>query len=243
MKALARKEIFPSTLGIDTADLITQILGVHHAGAKTIHIDIMDGTLGSESYDGLLALKQLTESATLADLTFDCHVVSLEPDDILNALLALGGQAKLRVSVHIESEANMESWSGRFQSKDIPFGVAIFAAKTSLSKISPTFAPNFWHVFAADEDGKFSDKALSMIRELRCSGIGKPITIDGGVKLHLVEACYEAGADNLVVGSDIFKKEVPPEAFMKLLETLRRIAEEVTTLSEQNPKEAPDAFV
>jgi ribulose-phosphate 3-epimerase len=68
---------------------------------------------------------------------------------------------------------------------------------------------------------KLLPSMLDKVRRLRAMlamrGVSPEIELDGGVKVHNVSSCIEAGADVLVCGSSVFNGDASPQANLRAL--------------------------
>jgi ribulose-phosphate 3-epimerase len=214
--------IAPSILSADFARLAEQVALVQQAGAKMIHVDVMDGHFVPNLTIGPPVVKSL-RAAT--DLLLDCHLMIESPDRYSPAFVAAGAGI---VTVHQEACPHLHRSVQLIRAEGAKAGVAINPA-TPISTLEHVL-PDLHLVLVMSVNPGFGGQqflplalekieALRRVREDR--ELSFKIEIDGGVSLDNVSAIVNAGADILVAGSSIFGTPDPASAVVSMQERIR----------------------
>ena len=214
--------IAPSILSSDFARLADQVELVKQAGAKMIHVDVMDGHFVPNITLGPPIVKCL-HAAT--DLLLDCHLMIEDPDRYTPDFVKAGAGI---VTVHQEACPHLHRSLQLIRSEGARAGVAINPATpvstlehvladvalVLVMSVNPGFGGQAFLPFALEKVS-----ALRTIREER--NLNFQIEIDGGVSPDNVGAIVTAGADILVAGSSIFGTPDPGSAVTSMQERIR----------------------
>jgi ribulose-phosphate 3-epimerase len=211
-------EIAPSILAADFARLGDAVETVKRGGARTIHVDVMDGRFVPNLTIGPPVVASLRQAT---DLFLDCHLMIVEPERLTAAFAQAGAQ---RITVHQEACPHLHRNLQLIHAEGIEAGVALNPATPSaaldevLDEIDLALVMSVNPGFGGQ---RFLDLAYAKIRGLaerrRARGLSFRIQVDGGVTVENAAALAEAGCDSLVAGSSIFATSDPSEA-VKLLE-------------------------
>ncbi len=210
----------PSMLSADFMNLQKDILSTQNAGAKWLHVDIMDGHFVpnlSFGYSIVSALRPITE------MILDVHLMIDTPIKYAENFCKAGADF-LTIHVEADTEENIHKTLDLIRSHGVKAGVVV-KPKTPAEAVAPflekcdivlvmTVEPGFGgQKFMADMMPKV--KALrKMIDEVNpaCH-----LEVDGGVDLITSKVCKENGADVLVAGSAFYRTE-DRAAFVKEIE-------------------------
>ncbi len=197
--------ILPSVLSCDYSDLAGELQKLEAAGVQAIHLDVMDGNFVPNLTYGMpivAAFRKLTE------LPLDVHLMIQNPGqyvrqfyeagaDIITIHQEAAGEETARILQEIK---DMGAGAGVAINPDIPVDAVLpFVDMADLILIMS--------VDAGFGGQSFNPVALEKLEILRKAG-GRELLleVDGGVNLETVQACTEAGADLLVIGSAIFNQ-------------------------------------
>lgn len=212
-------KIAPSILAADFAVLGTQVTTAANAGARQIHIDVMDGRFVPNITMGPLVVSALKRVTTLP---LDVHLMIVEPEQHIDAFVAAGADL---ISVHIEASPNLHRTLQYIRVAGVKAGVAInpHTPASHLSEvlhlldniIVMTVNPGFG-------GQSFLPETLPKITALR-SMLGErtvDITVDGGIDANTIGQAQSAGANVFVAGSAIFGADDGIAAAINRLQTV-----------------------
>lgn len=200
----------PSILAADPMNLQRDIEKISEAGAKWIHIDVMDGNFVPNHSFSPSVVKG---ARAVSDLVLDVHLMILEPIKYVENYCKAGADY-LTVHVEADTEENIHAALDRIIAMGVKPGVVV-KPRTPAEAVLPfidkcelilvmTVEPGFGgQKFMADMMPKVA-KLRQYIDELKP---GCHLEVDGGVDLNTCGICKENGADVLVAGSAFYKAE------------------------------------
>lgn len=198
--------IYPSVLSADFSILKDQIRELENNNIKTIHVDIMDGKFVPNISFGFPILKCIRD---LTNLKLDVHLMIEEPIRYIDEFVKKGADL---ITVHIEGNYHIHRVIQEIKNKGIKAGIAINPGTPigALEEILPLVDLVLVMGVNPGFGGQvFIEKSLKRIEELKRikekNSLSFDINVDGGVKEGNFETILEAGANNLIVGSDVFR--------------------------------------
>jgi len=213
--------IAPSILAADFTRLDQQLKQVKQAGAKWIHIDIMDGhfvpniTFGP---DIVRAIRNMT------DLFLDVHLMVHEPDFIIPKFRKAGAEL---ITVQVEATKHLHRTVQVIKGLGAQVGVSLNPATPSVSLETIVSDVDLILVMSVNPGFGGQDFIPSVIPKIsRINDIIKNqqrniyLEVDGGINPENAPLVVQAGANILVAGTAIFKQENIILAFQKLKESI-----------------------
>lgn len=211
----------PSILGADFSRLNQQIKAVADAGARYLHLDVMDGTFVPTLSIGMPVISAIRKCS---DQFFDVHMMVMEPWRFIGELKEAGADL---ICVHQEACNHLDRTLHQIQNAGLKAGVALNPA-TPVSMLDCVLDQVDMILIMSVNPGygsqKFIPYTLNKIRQLRRvldeRNLKVDIEVDGGVTLSNVREFLDAGANVLVSGSAVFKGDALANAH-KFMEIMR----------------------
>ncbi len=196
----------PSVLSADFVILGQQLDELKDGGVSHIHFDMMDGDFVPAISFGPPVLASIAKHY---DLYMDVHMMVTEPGRYIDAVKAAGADG---ITVHAEACRHIDRTLEAIRAAGCDVGVSlnpgtpVVMLNEILSKVdlvllmsvNPGFGGQSYIPYVTDKI-----RQLSRLREQR--GLAFSIQVDGGVTADNAAELTEAGADNLVAGSAVFK--------------------------------------
>ena len=211
----------PSILGADFSRLNQQIKAVADAGARYLHLDVMDGTFVPTLSIGMPVISAIRKCS---DQFFDVHMMVMEPWRFIGELKEAGADL---ICVHQEACNHLDRTLHQIQNAGLKAGVALNPA-TPVSMLDCVLDQVDMILIMSVNPGygsqKFIPYTLNKIRQLRRvldeRNLKVDIEVDGGVTLSNMREFLDAGANVLVSGSAVFKGDASANAH-KFMEIMR----------------------
>jgi ribulose-phosphate 3-epimerase len=216
---LRDRRVAPSILAADFAHIGSAVEEVMEAGARVIHVDVMDGHFVPPISIGPQVVEALNEQVDTAGGWLDVHLMIERPERHVADFASAGADS---ISVHFEATPHVHLAVHKVREDGCRAGVAITPSTpaSSLAAIAPDIDIALCMTVNPGWGGQpFLPEALPKVRELRdLLGDATAIEVDGGIETHTVGPCAEAGAGLFVAGSSVFGQTDPAEAYRRLVE-------------------------
>jgi ribulose-phosphate 3-epimerase len=200
--------IAPSILASDFARLGEQVELVMDAGARVIHVDVMDGHFVPPISIGALVVDALRDLVHEREGMLDVHLMIERPEGRIEEFAAAGADS---IAVHQEATPHVHYALKAVREAGLHAGLAINPG-TAPEAVLP-LAEMFDHVLCMTVNPGWggqpyietSTAKIARLRELL--GPGVPIEVDGGIGPANAGAAAEAGATLFVAGSSLYGAE------------------------------------
>lgn len=210
--------VAPSILSADFGRLREQVGEVLAAGARVIHVDVMDGHFVPPITVGPLVVAGLAEQVREADGMLDVHLMIERPERQVGEFVKAGAHS---VTFHAEATPHVAYAAGIIHDSGACVGVAINPGTLvgALSEVAGAIDMALCMTVNPGWGGQpFIDRSLQKIPRVRAIvGDGVAVQVDGGIDPDTAPACRQAGANVFVAGSAIFGAEDPGAAYRAIV--------------------------
>jgi len=197
--------IAPSILSCNFLKLEQEIRDVEKAGADLIHVDVMDGHFVPNITIGPMFVKALK---TIATTTLDVHLMIENPQQYVPEFIEAGADivtVPAEADVHLLRTLDMIRSHGRKAGVSLNPSTPLVFIEYAMNEIDllliMTVNPGFGgQQYSASMESKIK-AARNMIRK---SGKHIDLEVDGGIKASNVQRVVKAGANIVVMGTEIF---------------------------------------
>lgn len=210
-------EVLPSILAADFARLGEEIARVESAGARILHVDIMDGHFVPNISIGPPVVESIRKVTGMA---IEVHLMISDPYKYAPAFIDAGAE---RVLVHQEATAHLDRVLNLIQSRGAAAGVVLNPA-TPISMLEDVLELTDEVLLMSVNPGfggqSFIRNTLKKARTLAARrkelGLQFPIEVDGGATRENIAEIVTSGIDWVVAGTSIFHSVNSGAAFQEL---------------------------
>jgi ribulose-phosphate 3-epimerase len=211
---LSDVRVAPSILASDFARLGEQVEAVMDAGARVIHVDVMDGHFVPPISIGALHVEALRELVHGRGGVLDVHLMVERPEHRIEDFAAAGADS---IIVHWEATPHVNYALQAVREAGLHVGLALNPATPA--HVVSGVTDELDHVLCMTVNPGWGGQAyiasstakVARLRELL--GPGVPIEVDGGIEVETARASRGAGATLFVAGSSIFGAPDPAGAY------------------------------
>jgi ribulose-phosphate 3-epimerase len=209
--------VAPSILSADFARLGEQVAAVLDAGARIIHVDVMDGHFVPPITMGPIVVDALREQVHAAGAILEVHLMVERPERHVEAFAEAGSD---RILAHVEATPNLHYTLAAIRERDVACGVVVNPGTPveAVAEVVDDVEVVLCMTVNPGWGGQpFIRSSLGKLQRLRALvGDRAEIEVDGGIDRETIGPCREAGATLFVAGSAVFKADDPAEAYRVL---------------------------
>ena len=206
----------PSILSADFSKLGAQVAEVMEAGARVIHVDVMDGHFVPPITMGPLVASAIADQVHDAGGGIDVHLMVARPADHVEEFARAGADC---ITAHFEADPNIHRTLGAIREAGCLAGVAINPGTpaVAVSELGPYADVVLCMSVNPGWGGQsFIETSPEKVRRIRDIASTPVIEMDGGIDADTVGSVAEAGATLFVAGSAVFGAPDPGEAFQRI---------------------------
>ena len=209
--------VAPSLLSANFISLGEDIDAMEVAGAKLLHLDVMDGNFVPNLSIGPPVIKAIRKHTKLI---LDVHLMISNPEALIETFVEAGADY---LSIHYETVRHLDRLIDQIREGGVQPGVVV-NPHTPVSLLEEIL-PKCHHVLVMSVNPGFGGQdfiasSLEKVRKLRFlieeRGLDVKIEIDGGVGLENTEEAVRSGVNIVVAGSAIFGSPSPVETFRRM---------------------------
>jgi ribulose-phosphate 3-epimerase len=213
--------VVPSILSADFGRLREQVGEVLDAGARVIHVDVMDGHFVPPITVGPLVVAALAEQVRQAGAMLEVHLMIERPERQVSEFVNAGAQS---VTFHAEATPHLAYTANLLRESGACVGVAINPGTPvgALSEVTGAVDVALCMTVNPGWGGQpFIAHSLEKLPRIRALvGEDVAVEVDGGIDPDTAPSCLKAGASLFVAGSAIFDSEDPGEAYRAIVRSV-----------------------
>ena len=226
MSELAREllggvRVAPSILSADFGRLREQVGEVLDAGARVIHVDVMDGHFVPPITLGPVVVEGIAAQAREAGAMLDVHLMIERPERHIAEFVKAGADS---VTFHAEATPHIAYAASMVREHGACVGVAINPGTLAgaLSEVAGEIDMALCMTVNPGWGGQaFIAHSLEKLPRVRAIvGDGVAVQVDGGIDSDTAPPCLRAGASVFVAGSAIFGAPDPGAAYRAIAESI-----------------------
>lgn len=196
----------PSILAADFGMLADQIKRAEKAGAKWLHIDVMDGHFVPNISFAMPVIKSIRK---YTDMFFDVHLMITPPEKYIDDFINVGADG---VTFHIEATENPDKCIELIRNRGKKVGISInpntpvSAIEKYLDKVDMALVMSVEPGYGGQKYIESVNEKISYVREKM--GADFDIEVDGGINVDNIDMVLNAGANIIVAGTAVFNDDI-----------------------------------
>jgi ribulose-phosphate 3-epimerase len=206
--------VAPSILSADFGRLREQVIEVLGAGARLIHVDVMDGHFVPPITVGPLIVAALAEAVHDAGAMLETHLMIERPERHAEEFVKAGADS---ITFHAEATPHIAYTAGLIREAGAGVGLAINPGTPvgALAEVTEAIDLALCMTVNPGWGGQpFIAHSLEKLPRVRALVGGEvAVEVDGGIDPHTAPSCRQAGASVFVAGSAIFSADDPGDAY------------------------------
>jgi ribulose-phosphate 3-epimerase len=216
--------VAPSILSADFGRLREQVGVVLDAGARVIHVDVMDGHFVPPITLGPVVVEGLAEQVREAGAMLDLHLMIERPERHVADFVKAGADS---ITFHAEATPHIAYTASLVRESGACVGVAINPGTLvgALSEVAGEIDMALCMTVNPGWGGQaFIAHSLEKLPRVRAIvGDGVAVQVDGGIAPDTAAQCLRAGANVFVAGSAIFGADDPAQAYRAIAASIQAV--------------------
>ncbi len=218
--ALTERRVAPSILSADFGRLRSQVSEVLDAGARVIHVDVMDGHFVPQITFGAVAVQAIADRVHDAGGIVDVHLMIERPERHLDDIVSAGANS---ITIHVEATPHVHYALQTIREAGCTAGAALCPA-TPVQTLADVAGETLDLALCMSVNPgwggqSFIENSLDKLHRLRRmlpDQVG--VEVDGGINEQASPQVIRAGANLLVAGSAVFGSADPAATYVALAE-------------------------
>jgi ribulose-phosphate 3-epimerase len=214
---LSSVRVAPSILSADFGRLREQVSEVLDAGARVIHVDVMDGHFVPPITLGPVVVSALADTVHEAGAMLDLHLMIERPERQVEEFVKAGADS---VTFHAEATPHVAYTANLIRESGACVGLAINPATAvgALAEVTEAIDLALCMTVNPGWGGQpFIAHSLDKLPRVRALvGADVAVEVDGGIDPHTAPQCRQGGANVFVAGSAIFSASDPAASYLAI---------------------------